>query len=160
MTNKIRQFGDVVIKVLTSKDIDVLCEFEKEARKTEPDIWLDEFKEDEYREKLESININKLENTKIVIAEQNGVIIGRCDIMISLSLFDFEKSGYIDWVYVLKDQRGKGIGKKLFRGAEEYFKSQGVKRYYLFTAENKQAQEFYHRQDFKFSKSEVAEKEL
>lgn len=151
---------DITIRYATPQEIDAICEFEKEARLTEPDIWLNEFSVEEYKEKLIKAEPNKLENNAIVIAEENGKIVGRCDIIISLNTVDFEKTGYIDWVYVLKEERGRGIGKELFYGAEMYFRKKGVKSYYLFTAENEQAQEFYHRQEFQFSRREVAEKEL
>lgn len=49
----------------------------------------------------------------------------------------------------------------MLQGAENYFKSEGAKNYFLFTASNKQAHEFYHRQaDLIFLKKEAAEKEL
>lgn len=151
---------DITIRYATPQEIDAICEFEKEARLTEPDIWMGEFNEDELRGKLVNAELNKLENNAIVLAKENGKVIGRCDIIISLSTVDFEKTGYIDWVYVLKENRGRGVGKELFQGAEMYFARRGVKSYYLFTAENEQAQEFYHRQEFQFSRREVAEKEL
>ncbi len=152
---------DIVIKYVTAEYLSALCEFERQARITEPEIWLQDFNEEEYYNQLVNLNFDTLENNKIIAAVLDGKIVGRCDIAIIVSLMDCEKTGYIDWVYVLKDKRGIGIAKKLFKGAEEYFKSKGVKRYYLFTAENEQAHEFYHRQkDLQFSKREVAEKEL
>ncbi|MTI49898.1 MAG: GNAT family N-acetyltransferase [Firmicutes bacterium] len=123
-------------------------------------MWINEFNEQKYESELMKININELDNSKIIIAEHRGDIVGRCDISIQFSLYDFEKTGYVDWLYVLKEKREKGIGKKLLEGAEKYFKEIGVDRYYLFTAENEQAQSFYHKQDFRFTKREVAEKKL
>jgi len=159
MNNK--KLEDLVIDYATSKDLDKLCQFEIEARLTEPEIWIDGFNEIDYKSKLIKVDIDNLEDNKIVIAMQSGVIFGRCDVSIVLSLVDCEKTGYIDWIYVLKDKRGLGIGKKLFLRAEDYFKKSEVKHYYLFTAENNQAQEFYHSQDeLIFSKREVAEKEI
>lgn len=105
--------------------------------------------------------MERLTNTKVIIAVKDGTIIGRCDAAIILSLVDFKKTGYIDWIYTLINYRENGIGKKTLKGAEEYFKSQGVKDYYLFTASNEQAHEFYNRQsDLNFSNREVAEKEI
>lgn len=156
-----KENNDLIIKCATSEDINALCQFEVQARLTEPDIWCDEFNKNEFKEQLEKFSIEQVENNKIVIAQENGVIVGRCDIALVLSTVDFEKTGYIDWIYVLKNKRGIGIGKKLFHGAEEYFREKEVKQYYLYTASNEQAQEFYHRQkEFDFSHREVAEKEL
>ncbi|MDU4414404.1 MAG: hypothetical protein E7I70_11530 [Paeniclostridium sordellii] len=53
------------------------------------------------------------------------------------------------------------MGKILLEESENYFKSRFVSYYFLMTVSNEQAQEFYHRQDsLKFSKREVAEKDL
>lgn len=155
------RINEIVIKCATNEDIGALCEFEKQARLTEPDIWVLDFNEALYKEQLGSLDMEKLTNTKVIIAVKDGAIIGRCDAAIMLSLVDFKKTGYIDWIYTLINYRGNGIGKKMLKGAEEYFKSQGVKDYYLFTASNEQAHEFYHRQsDLNFSNREVAEKEI
>ncbi|WP_425448919.1 GNAT family N-acetyltransferase [Dethiothermospora halolimnae] len=153
--------SNIKLKYLTSNDIDKLIEFERQARLTEPEIWLDDYDEDNYRYKLKKANLDKMENNKIIIAMEKDNTVGRCDISIIISTVDFEKTGYIDWIYTLKNNRGMGIGKKLFSKAEEYFKENGVTGYYLFTAENEQDKEFYYRQkDFKFSKKEIAEKKF
>lgn len=153
--------SNIKLKYLTSNDIDKLIEFERQARLTEPEIWLDDYDEDNYRYKLKKANLDKMENNKIIIAMEKDNTVGRCDISIIISTVDFEKTGYIDWIYTLKNNRGMGIGKKLFSKAEEYFKENGVTGYYLFTAENEQAKEFYYRQkNFKFSKKEIAEKKF
>ncbi|MDU7967101.1 MAG: GNAT family N-acetyltransferase, partial [Paeniclostridium sordellii] len=105
--------------------------------------------------------LESLENSKIVIVKQGDKVIGRCDICIMLSLVNCEKVGYVDWIYTLKNFRGRGIGKILLEKSENYFKSRFVSYYFLMTASNEQAQEFYHRQDsLKFSKREVAEKDF
>lgn len=85
----------------------------------------------EYKNKLIQLNLESLENSKIVIAKQGDKVIGR------------------------------GIGKILLEESENYFKSRFVSYYFLMTASNEQAQEFYHWQDnLKFSKREVAEKDF
>lgn len=152
---------NIIIKCATNEDIEDICRFEKEARITEPEIWGWEFNEDDYTKKLNLINLEKLNTSKIVIAKQNNIIVGRCDIGIILSLLECEKTGFIDWIYTLKNYRGIGIGKELLKGAEIHFKSQGVNSYYLFTASNEQSKQFYHRQNnFVFSTKEVAKKEI
>lgn len=83
------------------------------------------------REYKNKLTQTNLENSKIVIAKQRYKAIGR------------------------------GIGKILLEESENYFKSRFVSYYFLMTAFNEQAREFYHRQDsLKFSKREVAEKDL
>lgn len=156
--DKVASNINLTVRILRSQDIKALCEFERKAHLTEPEVWIDEFDEKQYESKLREIKLDDLKNNKIIIVEENGVIVGRCDVSISLSLFNFENTGYIDWIYVLKEKRGQGIGKKLLSGAEKCFKRLEAKRFYLFTAENKQAQSFYHKQDLDFAKREVTEK--
>jgi ribosomal protein S18 acetylase RimI-like enzyme len=152
---------NITILCATNEDVNDICDFEQQARITEPDIWISEFNESEYKEKLNSANLENLLNTKIMIAKQGNSIIGRCDIAINLSLMDFKKTGYVDWIYTLTKYRGNGVGKKLLKGAENYFKNEGVEDYYLFTASNEEAKQFYHRQnDLTFSNKEVAEKTI
>jgi len=153
--------NNIEIRCAKNVDIEALCKFEREARLTEPDIWGWDFNEAQYKEKLLALNIEAMDNTKIILAIQNDKVIGRCDIAILFSLVDFEKTGYVDWIYTLLDHRGNSIGKKLLQGAESYFQKNKVKNYYLFTASNEQAKEFYHRQnDLKFSNKEIAEKDI
>ncbi|MDU6114682.1 MAG: hypothetical protein E6649_09695 [Paeniclostridium sordellii] len=111
--------------------MDKIIEFEKESRLTEPGVLYWSINDKEYKNKLIQLNLESLENSKIVIAKQIDKVIGR------------------------------GIGKILLEESENYFKSRFVSYYFLMTASNEQAQEFYHRQDsLKFSKREVAEKDF
>ncbi|CEQ17480.1 GNAT family N-acetyltransferase [Paraclostridium sordellii] len=121
----------IVVKFATNEDIDKIIEFEKEARLTETGVLYWSINDKEYKNKLIQLNLESLENPKIVIAKQIDKVIGR------------------------------GIGKILLEESENYFKIRFVSYYFLMTAFNEQAQEFYHRQDsLKFSKREVAEKDL
>lgn len=111
--------------------MDKIIEFEKEARLTESGVLYWSINDREYKNKLTQTNLESLENSKIVIAKQRYKAIER------------------------------GIGKILLEESENYFKSRFVSYYFLMTAFNEQAREFYHRQDsLKFSKREVAEKDL
>lgn len=149
------------VQCLQGDSIQLLCNFEKEARISEPDIWGWNFKYDEYMEKLKSLNIDSLSNSKIIVAINDGKIVARCDIAIMFTLLDFEKTGYVDWIYTLKKYRGKGIGKEMLKYAERYFKNENVRSYFLFTANNNEAYEFYHRQNIlTLSNEEVAKKEI
>ncbi|CEN87183.1 GNAT family N-acetyltransferase [Paraclostridium sordellii] len=122
---------NIVVKFGTNEDIYNIIEFEKEVRLTEPGVLYWSINDREYKNKLTQINLESLENSKIVIAKQGDKVIGR------------------------------GIGKILLEESENYFKSRFVSYYFLMTASNEQAQEFYHRKDsLKFSKREVAEKDF
>ena len=148
---------NIIFRCANHTDINALCEFEKEARLTEPNILQWPFDEVEYKENLLDINFSDLNHCKIVIAKKDDKILARCDIAIVLSLVDFKKTGYVDWIYTLINHRNNGIGKKLLETAEEFFKNNGVEYYYLFTASNEEAYEFYHRQDdLNFYHKEIA----
>ncbi|WBW96496.1 GNAT family N-acetyltransferase [Oceanirhabdus sp. W0125-5] len=153
---------EITVRILTAADIDMLCDFEENARITEPDIWMEDFNKEDFRSKLLSLDIDTMMNNKIFIALENNKIVGRCDLMLMTSLMDFYKSGYIDWIYILKNKRGSGIAHSLIYYIENYLKSEDYKYYYLFTASNDQAQKFYHSQNrsFNISIKEIAEKDL
>lgn len=146
-------------RFLTEDLIDELVEFESKARETEADVFTYEFDASTYRNMLKIAYSMTGENT-VILAFLENKIIGRIDCMIQTSLMDFFRNGYIDWIYVLKDYRMQGIGKLLINEAEKYFVSKNVNNYYLFTASNEDAQKFYHQQNYKFEKKEVASKEL
>ncbi|NLK08985.1 MAG: GNAT family N-acetyltransferase [Firmicutes bacterium] len=151
---------NITFTVATNHDIEAICEFELQARITEPDVLWD-IDLAAYKQTLFGLDLGELTDSKIVIAKGNRHVIGRCDLTIMFSLLDCEKVGYIDWIYTLKGFRGNGVGKGMIKKAEEYFKNQDVRKFFLFTATNKQAQRFYHRQSgFIISNKEVAEKDL
>ncbi|MCM1989144.1 GNAT family N-acetyltransferase [Oceanirhabdus seepicola] len=154
--------NDINIRIMRADDIDMLCDFEENARITEPEIWMDDFNKEDYRAKLLSLDIDNMRNYKIFIALENNKIVGRCDVMLMTSLMDFYKSAYIDWIYIQKDKRGLGIAHDLVSKIETYLIDEDYKYYYLFTASNDQAKKFYHSKNrsFKISTKEIAEKEL
>jgi hypothetical protein len=57
---------NIIIKCATSEDIDAICNFEKQARITEPGILYWEVNEKEYKEKLTLMNLEELHNAKII----------------------------------------------------------------------------------------------
>ena len=79
----------------------------------------------------------------VILYLENDKIIGRIDLISEHGFMDFVSIGYIDWVYVLKPYRGRGISKSLFKEAENLFKQKNVNEYYLFVASNDEAQKFY-----------------
>jgi len=138
----------------------ILIDFEKLIRKTEPEIWFKQFDEDYYREKLDKMDLDKKSNIIFCMLD-NQKVIARCDLIILESAMDFEKTGYIDWIYVEKTNRGNGFGKELINKVLEYLKDVGASYCYLFTAQNKEAQKFYIKQDYlEIDKKEVAYKFL
>jgi len=152
---------NVIISRAGEADISALCHFEIEARLTEPGVLVAEFEDEHYANFLESLQLNISRDYAILIASDGNRVVGRCDVAILRSTMDGIVTGYIDWIYVLKPNRCRGIASRLLLAAEQFFRDVGVKRYYLFTAENEEAQAFYHRNtSLSFTRREVAEKVL
>lgn len=151
----------VTISRAGEADISALCQFEIQARLTEPGVLVAEFEEEHYAKFLESLQLNNSRDNAILIATDGNRVVGRCDVAILKSTMDGIVTGYIDWIYVLKPNRCQGIASRLLLAAEQFFRDAGGKRYYLFTADNEEAQAFYHRNtSLSFTRREVAEKVL
>lgn len=152
---------NVIISRAGKADISALCHFEIQARLTEPGVLVAEFEEKHYAQFLESLQLDNSRDNAILIAADGNRVVGRCDVAILRSTMDGIVTGYIDWIYVLKPNRCQGIASRLLLAAEQFFRDAGVKRYYLFTADNEEAQAFYHRNtSLSFTRREVAEKVL
>lgn len=134
------------ILALSEQNLDKLIQFEKRARISEPDIFVHEFDE----VKFKSDTLNALKNPLfssaqcLMCVDAGGDVVGRIDFSV-LSSFAFggDMRAYVDWVYVLKECRHRGIAQFLFEKMEEVLTGLGVCEYFLITAENEDAQRFY-----------------
>jgi ribosomal protein S18 acetylase RimI-like enzyme len=133
--------------MLTSENIDMLVKFEQKARISEPDVFIEDFDADKFKEET----LAALKNPVFIFFrcmlcnnEENQTI-GRIDFTI-VSSFSFggNLQIYVDWIYVLKEFRRQGIAQLLFSQMESYIKNMGIFEYFLLTAENSEAQSFYH----------------
>lgn len=133
-------------QLLTLENLDLLVQFEKDARLTEPDIFIDDFDENIFRTETEKNLANPLFSSArcLICVDDNRRAIGRIDFAIT-STFSFGgvSQAYVDWVYVLKECRHKGAAQFLFSQTEDYLKGIGVNEFMLLMAENPEAQSFY-----------------
>ena len=132
--------------MLSIENIDVVVEFEKRARETEAEIFTFEFDEMVFRkETLNALGNPNFASTRCMMcADENGDIIGRVDFTLLPSFaFGGDIRAYVDWVYVLKAHRHKGVAQFLFNEMTEYLKKLGINDYFLIAAENEEAQSFY-----------------
>jgi len=68
---------------------------------------------------------------------------------------------YVDWVYVLKSYRHRGIAQKLFQEFEKDCVENNIDQYYLIRAENEEADRFYKSfQDVSLNEAPVLRKYL
>ena len=157
------------IIMLTSENIDIdivdmLVNFEQEARISESDVFVEDFDADRFKaETLAALNnpIFASSRCMLCINEENKII-GRIDFSI-VSSFSFggNLQVYVDWIYVLKEFRHQGIAQLLLSNMEEYIKSIGILEYFLLTAENSEAQSFYHNvESAEIKNSEILRKYL
>ena len=134
------------IVLLTSDNIDMLVKFEQEARISEPDIFIENFYADTFREEtLAALNNPVFSSSRCMLCNNGeNKTIGRIDFSIVPSFsFGGNLQAYVDWIYVLKEFRHQGIAQLLLSHMESYIKSMGIYEYFLFTAENSEAQSFY-----------------
>ena len=152
------------IEMLTIENIDKLIDFERESRETEPDTFIDEFNADDLkRGTLKALKNPVYSSARCMMClnDENRVI-GCIDFsVVSSYSFGGNLQVYVDWVYVLKEFRHMGVGQFLFAQMEEYIKKLGVGEYFLFTAENDEAQKFYRNvEGAEIEKKEVLSKQL
>jgi len=132
--------------LLSPLNLDKLIDFEKKARISEAEIFLDDFDEGKFRDET----LNALQNPHFASArclmcvDETGSVLGRLDFsMLSSFAFGGDLRAYVDWVYVLKEHRHKGIAQFLFKKMEAYLTTQDTDEYFLLAAENDEAQRFY-----------------
>ena len=133
--------------MLTSENIDMLVKFEQEARISEPDIFIEGFDADKFKEEtLVALNNPIFTSSRCMLCNNEAnQTIGRIDFSI-VSSFSFggNLQVYVDWIYVLKEFRHQGVAQFLLSQMETYIKNMGIFEYFILTAENDEAQRFYH----------------
>ena len=136
----------LIVAMLTSENIDMLVKFEQEARISEPDVFTEDFDANKFREEtLAALKNSLFISSRCMLCNNENQTIGRIDFSI-VSSFSFggNLQVYVDWIYVLKAFRRQGIARLLFSHMETYIKNMGIFEYFLLTAENSEAQSFYH----------------
>ena len=131
---------------LTVSNVDLLAEFERKARISEPDIFLAQFDKNSFlSQTLDALNNPLYASAKCLMCEdENLSVIGRLDFAILPSLsFGGNLRVYVDWVYVLKEHRHVGVAQFLFEAMENHLKKMEIDEYFLVMAENEEAQSFY-----------------
>jgi len=134
---------------LSTLNLDKLIQFEKNARISEPDVFIHDFDEVKFRsETLNALNHPLFASARCLICVNigggDGDVIGRIDFSIHPSFaFGGDLRVYVDWVYVLKEYRHKGVAQFLFQEMEKTLTELDINNYFLIAAENEEAQRFY-----------------
>jgi len=147
-----------VIK-LTPHNVEALVLFEKEARLTEPDVFTNDLNANLfYHTTCAALLDTRYKSAKCLLCVTDCErVIGRIDFSLLPSFaFGGEIRAYVDWIYVLKNERNKGVGRFLFQKMGEQLNLLGVTEYFLHTASNEDAHHFYNKmQNAKITKQTV-----
>jgi ribosomal protein S18 acetylase RimI-like enzyme len=132
--------------MLSIQNIDLLAAFEQKARATEPDTFINEFSVEQFR----ADTLKALENPVysgarcLMCIDESENMVGRLDFTLIPSFaFGGDLRAYVDWVYVLKENRHRGVAQLMFEKMEEYLRDCGIHEFFLISAENDEAQSFY-----------------
>jgi ribosomal protein S18 acetylase RimI-like enzyme len=94
--------------------------------------------------------LRNLPTSLVLLAEENGQIVGLCNSFINFATFTVKKFINIHDIVVLNDQRGKGIGKRLMEAVIHFAKEIDCSKVTLEVREdNRIAQELYKSLGFK-----------
>ncbi len=140
-------------------DLELVISSEVENRLLEPGVFPD-LDLDKFRVNFKRNNIRDFKMNEVILCIEDGKIIGRVDLLVEKSFMDFKSIGYIDWVYVSKPHRNKGLAKLLFNEAKKYFVKLDCELYYLFVAANEEARGFYKSIDIDVEEIERASEKL
>lgn len=81
--------------------------------------------------------------TTSVLARENGAVVGRIEYHFYGCVQDGARMAYVDWVYVLKSHRHRGIAQMMFQEFERDCARNDIDQYYLIRATNAEADRFY-----------------
>jgi len=134
------------VELLNTENINKLVDFEVQSRVTEAEIFSNNFDKDSFKSKtLKALTNPSYKSCFCLLCfNEHENVVGRVDFCLLPSLaFGGDLRAYVDWVYVLKEERHKGIAQFLFNKMEEILRQKEAGEYILIVAENKDAQRFY-----------------
>ena len=112
----------VKTRIFSDSDAVSLAEISNEAFCDEIAIGMSSFTQEKF------INISEKANARVFVAEEKGNILG----FLALTEGDMEEPAQIHLVAVVKESRGKGIGKELVKKGMEHVKAIDRRKIKLF----------------------------
>ncbi|MDO5400247.1 MAG: GNAT family N-acetyltransferase [Eubacteriales bacterium] len=91
----------------------------------------------------EGLILENLPSTTSLVAVEGGQVIGRLEYHFYSCLQDGCRMAYVNWVYVAKAHRHRGVAQALFREFEAVCRQNRIDQYYLIQARNPGAASFY-----------------
>ena len=131
----------MIFEILNNENVEDYIAYLKIAMSEEPDMMTAE-KVDEQGIKSR-ISDPFFNRTTSILAKEDGMVVGRIEYHFYGCVQDGHKMAYVDWVYVLKAYRHKGIAQMLFKEFERECVQNDIDQYYLIRATNEEANRFY-----------------
>ncbi len=129
-------------KLLNKDTVNMYIEYLKIAFEEEPTLMCVEVIDEEGIKAR--IGEEIFDRSTSILAIENGEVLGRIEFHFYGCIQDGYKMAYVNWIYVLKNHRNKGIGHLLFKEFEKECNKNDIDEYYLIRAENKFANKFYN----------------
>ncbi len=116
----------VTTRKATSKDLDILLDFEQNIIKAERPF--DTTLKDGHINYYDIAYMIDAEDIEVIVAESGGEIIGSgyARIMVAKIYLKHEKYAYLGFMYVKLEYRGKGVNKKVIGALEAWCLSQNI----------------------------------
>lgn len=131
----------MIYTFLNPRNVDAYIAYLKRALREEPEkMTADSLDESGIRSRL---NDPFYQHTKSILALENDSVAGRIEYHFYGCMQDGYRMAYVDWVYVLKDFRHRGVARQLFREMEKDCAENGIFQYYLIRAMDENADRFY-----------------
>lgn len=149
----------MVFEILSKDNVDDYVEYLKIAMREEPELMVANTLDEE------GIKLRVCDpfyaKTMSILAKIDGKVVGRIEYHFYGCMQDGCKMAYVDWVYVLKAYRHRGIAQKLFAEFEADCTKNGINQYYLIRARSEDADKFYtHFVDVELSETPILRKYL
>lgn len=131
----------MVFEFLNPENVDSYIVYLKRAMAEEPELMTAEILDESgIRSRLRD---PFYQHTKSILAIDNDLVVGRIEYHFYGCIQDGYRMAYVDWVYVLRDYRHRGIAQQLFKELEQDCIENHIFQYYLIRATNKDADRFY-----------------
>ncbi|MDE5715540.1 MAG: GNAT family N-acetyltransferase [Anaeroplasmataceae bacterium] len=132
----------VIFEQLDLSNIEEYISYLKTALKEEPNLMtITEVDEEGIKARM----LDPLfHHSTSILAKENGIVVGRIEYHFYGCIQGGYKMAYVNWVYVLKAYRHKGIAQMLFLEFEKDCKKNNIDQYFLIRATNEDANRFYN----------------
>ncbi len=131
----------MILERLNQNNVEEYIAYLREAMKEEPDKMTAETVDEQGIKNR--ISDPFFAGTTSVLAKEDGKVVGRIEYHFYGCMQDGYRMAYVDWVYVLKAYRHRGIARMLFAEFEKDCLQNDIDQYYLIRAANEEANRFY-----------------